>query len=355
MKQRILGIIILIILIQMTAVFAAPVVNSFTTKFVYPDHIQLEWSISSAAGLRDLEIFKDKEPIYYTQITGTQHTGMYQTPNDNRTHIFSIVVYDITNSSAEKSEKSVNDNEAPKIISSSKVISNQNQFVFVTNEPSYCIAGFRQKNMTPISKLYEIEHTVKLSFVQGSNTVLIQCVDKRENEMESFVSMMFVLDTTKPGKVSNIAFSKEGSSNKLTWDAAADANGIQSYNIYNIIEKITNVNTNSWIVTTNDSVFYISAVDKAGNEGEKEQYDYKRALLLSSDFKPEPAKKEINETKTVVEWKSLIPDIKVGKSIWIAIAAIIVIFIAWKIYEYKTDRHGLRRYLRQRKKMRDRL
>ncbi|MBS3115555.1 hypothetical protein J4482_02885 [Candidatus Woesearchaeota archaeon] len=350
MKQRLLSVFVLVILLQITAVFAAPVVNSFTTKFVYPNHIQIEWDVSSTFDMRTLELYKDSELLYYLPLTGTQSTSMYQTPNDNKTHTFKIVVYDTTNASVEFSEKTEVDDEAPEIISPDNAITNKNEFVFETNEPAYCIAGFKSSSMTPVSKNYEINHTVKLNFTEGTNNILVKCIDKMENEMGSSVSMRFILDITKPGKVSSINLSKE--ENKLIWTAATDANGIASYNIGNINGKIASVNTNSWTVTVNDSVFYVSAVDKAGNEGEKEEYNYRRALLLSSDFVPE---KESAPVKTIVEKKSLkIPDVTVSRAAWIAFGVLAVIFAFWKIYEHKTDKHGLRRYLRERKKMRDR-
>ena len=93
MNRRLLSVFVLVILLQITVVFAAPVINSLITKFVYPNHIQIEWDISSTFELRSLELFKDKELIYYIPITGTKNTGMYQTPNDNRTHTFKIIVY----------------------------------------------------------------------------------------------------------------------------------------------------------------------------------------------------------------------------------------------------------------------
>ena len=59
MKQRLLSVFVLVILLQITAVFAAPVVNSFTTKFVYPNHIQIEWDVSSTFDMRTLELYKE--------------------------------------------------------------------------------------------------------------------------------------------------------------------------------------------------------------------------------------------------------------------------------------------------------
>ncbi|MEK6886565.1 MAG: hypothetical protein AABW88_01915 [Nanoarchaeota archaeon] len=350
MNRRLLSVFVLVILLQITVVFAAPVINSLITKFVYPNHIQIEWDISSTFELRSLELFKDKELIYYIPITGTKNTGMYQTPNDNRTHTFKIIVYDANNESVTFSEKTVIDREAPEITSSNRVISNKKEFVFETNELAYCIAGLKSSSMKPVSKNYEINHTVKLNFTEGSNNVLVKCVDKGENEMSDSISMTFILDTTKPTKVSSINISK--GENKLIWAVATDTNGIANYNIGNINGKIATINTNSWIATTNDSVFYISAVDKAGNEGEKEEYNYKRAVLLSSEFVPE--KEKGTPVKTVVEGKSIeFPDITISKKVWIAFGVLAVIFVAWKIYEHKTDRHGLRRYLRHRRKMRD--
>lgn len=354
-----------------SSVFAAPVIESFEIDFVFPDQIQLSWRITSANELFKLEIFEDNEFIYDEEISGTSYTSLYQLDNDGLTHEFKLVVLDIFNESAEVTGEKERDETAPKITSSLKILSSKEILEFTTDEPAICIAGLFKNEMFNVSTEFKTNHSIIFDFEEGENNVFVKCVDEEDNGME-FVTIEFTLDMTMPGKVSNINYTTENNMTIITWDEAEDDTGIAKYNIYNTLKLIDTTTKNSWIRTTEDGIYFITAVDEAGHEGEKAEFNLGRELLLESDmeditgeavkqeenktgfFKKLFGKKEKTEEKEAEDEKEDDSGFSAAAVIGLVVAGILLgCFIGYKIYEHKTDAYGLRKYLKDRRKIRE--
>jgi hypothetical protein len=356
-KPRQVIILGLLVLIQMAVVFAVPQIEELKAQFVFPAQIQVSWKINSDIELSRLELFKDNALIYEEDLSGLKSTGLYQLGEDNKTHTFKLIVYDISNMSTSATKIRSNDKIPPEIVDPKKIISNQKTLVFTTNEPASCKAGFEANNLVEVSKEFSINHSIKLPFIEGSNKVLVLCKDEQENTMLKAATIDFMLDTIFPTKVSNILYVTKNNTTTLMWTPAADTgSGVDHYNIYTSLQQIATSTAASWDITTNDTLFYVSAVDKAGNEGDKVEYNYKRATLLAPNAEVEAESDDtvvidINAEENTTEKGAGVSQATIIA--WIIFGILVAIFTGWKVYEYKTDKHGLRRYLKQRRKMRD--
>ncbi len=351
--------ILVVMLLQLVAVFAAaPKIETFKLQFVLPSELQISWKVTDDDGLSRLELYQDGAQLYKEDLTGSVHASLFQVPEDNKTHVFELIVYDIFNVSTKATKTRGNDKTPPMITSSLQILSNEKNLKFTTDEPAYCKVGFEENNLVEVSNNYQTNRSVVLPFVEGSNSVFVKCNDEQDNTMTKLVTISFTLDTTAPSTVSNINYLIEENKTKLIWSAATDSSGIESYNIYNSLQLVATSKEASWFVNTNDSVYYISAVDKAGNEGKKEEYNLGRELLLQSDFQ---ATNESDEEEIIAENATEQNVTKEGKggiskttiTAWTLFVILLCIYIGWKIYEHKKDKHGLRKYLRQRIKLRE--
>ena len=342
------ALVLLVFLAQITAVFAMPVIDSFQVQFAYPNQVQLTWRISDSVGLSRVELYKEAKLVYKQDISGTKETNTYQIPDDGQKHFFEIKVYNTDGEVASELKQGGGDKVAPNVTSPSKVFSNVKELNFKTTELATCKAGLTQTNLANVSINYQTDHTAKLSFNEESNKVYIKCADEAHNEMPKFAVIEFVVDSVKPDKPENFSFSVNNDVIRLSWGAVTDASGIDHYTIYSSLKQLAASNNNYWDVSTNDSIYFVSAVDKAGNEGEKAEYGLKRELLLKSDLKP-AAEDKIPKTEnaTVSDGKGVSTTSIIS---WTAFAVLALVLITWKIYERKSDKHGLNRYLTHRRK-----
>jgi hypothetical protein len=346
--KKTLFLTILMITLLSSIVFAAPFISYLKTQSVYPSNIQISWKISDDEGLSRLELWKDAKIIYKEALSGTHQTSVYQIWEDNKTHVFAIVVYNINNESNSLTRNRGSDLSPPNVTSPLKVISNKKQLDFTTNELAYCQAGFEQNQLVEVSKDYELTHSIALPFAEGQNAVFVKCSDQNDNIMVKPVIINFFLDTLMPGKVTNLNFSVNNNKIRMTWAAAKDNGGISFYNIYNSLQKIAFSSNTYWDVTTNDSFYYVTAVDKAGNEGERQEYSFRRELLLQPGFEVNKNETKVKETAEEVNETST-----KGFVAWYIFGVLVIILIIWKVYEYIKDKHGFTRYLRQRRKLRE--
>jgi hypothetical protein len=354
MRSRQLTLVALLLLLHIASASAAPQIDYLKAQFVYPAQIQISWKISSDDGLARLELFKDDNLIHKEKLTGTAQTSLYQIGEDNKTHEFELIVYDIFNLSTSLTKVRGSDRTPPNITSIRKILSNKKQLAFATTEPAVCLAGFEINNLVEVEEQYSVNHTITLPFVEGSNSVFVTCSDREDNQMLKPATIEYVLDMIAPTKISDPNYEIGKDVVKLRWTPAVDNNGIDHYNIYSTLQLIATSKEPSWNAVTNDSVYYISAVDKAGNEGDKTEFNAKRAVLLSSDFTVEQTEEEVleiaPENKTITEKESPSTTSIIA---WAVFGLLMVIFTGWKIYERQTDKHGLRKYLKLRRKMRD--
>ncbi len=339
-------ILALIIMLQASIVFAAPVIESFKLQFVFPSQIQVLWKVNDSIGLKRIELYKDQKLIYKEDTKGTREVNLFQLGDDNMTHVYDFYVYNTLNESAKISKMGGGDQKPP-VISPLTIISNNKDVIFNTSEPATCKAGLTNESLSDIDKTLQIDHNAS-SFLlnEGSTKVYVVCHDELDNYNLIPDVIDFTFDITKPSKVSNVAYAD----NRITWTSATDSNGILNYKIYNSLKNIETTTNNYWDVSTNDSIYYISAIDNAGNEGDKEEFNVGREILLKSTPKPNTTEKPVvnkNETGGAgnISTTSIIA--------WTIFGVLLLIFIGWKIYEHKTDRHGLRRYLKERRKMRE--
>ncbi|HME87464.1 MAG TPA: hypothetical protein VKE88_03565 [Candidatus Nanoarchaeia archaeon] len=346
-KRLIIGILLLL---NIAIAFAAPEITSFNIKKVYPANIQFSWEISDDDGLASLEIYQDGKKIYHEALTGTKQVSLYQIMDDKKAHTFDLYVYNILNESARSTKVRSSDITAPIITAPLKISANKKSFSFVTNEPATCSNGFSDKTLTKISDEVSLNHTTTVTFREGVNRVLLTCTDQQDNVMEGFFVVEYTYDGTAPTKVTNV----QSAGTKISWTAATDSSGIDHYNIYSSLTNIASTIQTYWDVSTNDSFYYIAAVDKAGNEGDKVEFNYGRGALLGDSFIAEAATEE-KEAEAPVD-PSLIPEkeapVQVPVIAWSVFGVLVVLFIIWKVYEHKTDPHGLRKYIKQRRKMR---
>ncbi len=354
-RTRRLSVFLLVFLTQIAAVLAAPAINSFKIDYSMPGEIQLSWDVNDTVNLYSIQIYQGNSQIYNTVVTGQHDEDLYQMTNDNLNHTYTIVAYDIFNYSAQKTINEIIQTNPPIVQSPLSIISNQKTYSFTTNEPAICMVGLSQSNMVKSNNgTYVQNHTIDLPFGNGQNNIFIQCIDEQNNEMNGFFVVSYIYDTTNPSAVSNITENE----NRLSWLPATDNNGVDYYVIYNTLGSIARTYQTYWDVTTNDSTFFISAVDKAGNEGGKTGFNMARAQLLNENYSPQntPAtQKSItsvqpNATEEQKQVSNLISEI--GKIIIIIIGIIIVIFVGVRLYEHKIDPHGFRRYMKKRRKIR---
>jgi hypothetical protein len=197
---------------------------------------------------------------------------------------------------------------------------------------------------------FQTEFVASLNLSEGLNRIFIQCTDQEDNTMPGFFIIEYTYDTTGPTKVSE--FMNDG--NKILWSASTDDSGIDHYVIYNSLKSVATTYQTYWTATTNDSIYFISAIDKAGNEGEKTEYNLGRIELLGSEFE---VKNESNQNVAVEIVEQNITGREgistTAKIAWISFGILLLIYFAWKAYEHKQDPHGLRHYIRNRRRMRD--
>ena len=342
------ALILLVFLVQITAVFAMPVIESFQVQFAYPNQVQLVWRISDSTGLSRIELYKEAKLIYKQDISGTKEANTYQVPDDGQKHFFEIKVYNEDGEVASELKQGGGDKTPPNITGPNKVFSNVKELNFKTTEPATCKAGLSQTSLINVSTDFQENHVAKLSFSEGSNKVYVKCADEAHNEMPKFGIIELVIDSIKPGKPGNFTSVVNNGNIKLGWSAVSDASGIDHYTISNSLKQLATVNTNSWDVTTNDSIYFVSAVDKAGNEGEKAEYGLKRDLLLKSDLKSATEDKEVKSENTTADDGKGISTTSIIA--WTAFAVLVLVLVVWKISEHKSDKHGLNRYLSHRRK-----
>ncbi len=194
---------------------------------------------------------------------------------------------------------------------------------------------------------YSQNITVNVSVKEGLNRIFILCEDKNENVMPGLYTVEYYYDTTSPGDVTNVT----SDNRTISWNPASDENGIAYYNIYNTVGLIAMTYQTYWGITTKDNTYFVAAVDNAGNEGKRTEFNQKREELLDD----EPEKEVKNESESITNSESgfkIRPINENERNIIITIAVIVVLYILWGIYRERKDPHGLLRYIRKRRKMR---
>ncbi len=346
-KRKLAGILGILVCSVMIAYALSPQITSFDVKRTFPDQVQVSWEIESDQGLDHLEVYQDSELLHREQLTGTHQISLYQTKDDGLQHTFKLIVYDLVNLSSEASKTYGGDSKAPVVNSPSKIYSNSKVLMFTTDEPASCKAGFSETSLVATEAILQQNHSIELPFAEGLNRVFVKCSDAQDNLMQGFFQIEFVYDVTPPSAVSTLKYESIDDKARITWAAATDNNGIDHYNIYNTIKSIASTQQLFWEVSTDDSLFSVTAVDLAGNEGPKTDYNLKRDQLLASD-----AGTTATETNPAPPKESK-PLSKTAKWAWITFGILVALFVLFKIYEYQNDKHGLRRYLKHRRKMRE--
>jgi hypothetical protein len=344
-KRRFLGILAILVLLQITLVYAVPQINYFNAKRIYPKHIELSWEANTDDGFSKIELYNDGILFHESDISGTHVVDLYQIYDDGARHTFKIVLFDLLGGSAEQERNFGGDSKPPVVDAPSELISKSSDFAFTTNEKSTCMVGLHENSTSLISPVSSTSHNLSLSIQEGLNRIYIRCTDEEGNIMSGFYITEFTYDKTSPGKVSNLKFDTD--SNRLSWDAASDNLDVDHYVISNSFEAVAETQQTYFDVTSNESMLYVHAVDEAGNEGQKSEYNIGRDLLLKSTGPAAVEKETEKETKETSDGPSTISIVA-----WITFGILLLGFIAWKVYEYKTDRHGLMRYMNKRRRMR---
>lgn len=348
---------VIVLLLMLLGVFAAqPEILSFRIETTVLNQTQLSWEIQDDDGLARVELYRDSDVLYARKTTGLHEINLYQTSDDGKPHTFKIIVYDIHNLTATAIKQKGINVTPPVVVIPATIISNKKTLNFNTNKKALCKVGLSDSALKPIETKYGTNHTTELQLKEGSMKIYIKCVDEEDNEMPKSVVATYIYDITSPGKVSGLTAGVENGQATLTWSAANDGNGIDHYNIYNTLKLIATSASTSWKVNTNDSFFSVSAIDKAGNEGAKEEYNVGRAVLLASNFTVQNTTQNVVSQLPPTNNQTIAPKTKLSttsKVAWSIFALLCLVFIGWKAYERKADRHGLIRYMRKRRKMRD--
>lgn len=345
-----LTLVLILVLVGATSVFAAPPeISEFTIEKVLPNELQFKWQVSDNAGLKLLEIYQDGDRIYKETLTGTESENIYQIPNDDAKHKFEFVVYNQLDMKTTVTKTRGEDNTPPSVLCPSKIISNRPEFSCTTSEPTKCIVGLDQNKTSLLSSDYRTNHSINLPLVEGTNRILIKCTDAEDNVMPGFFVIEHVYDKNGPSKVSDVT----SSGKRITWNAATDENGIGYYNIYDLVDIAASTLQTYWDADDESKIYYITAVDKAGNEGGRTEYNLARAVLLEGN-KTAPVVEEVKKEEKANETTKFKIDIfsKEGKTVMLIIGIILVLYIALRIYQEKTDPHGLLRYIRKRRQLR---
>lgn len=345
-----IGILCLLIILQSAPVFAVPSIERFNIDYIYPKNIQISWAVNDERGLDRVEIFKDSKLVFKLKINGTHNSDTYQTSDDDSDHLYDFYVYDISNTSSKRSKIKGEDRFIPSIDFVSPYTNSRSVF-FTTNEKTHCRIGLDLDHMLPVNDQFEINHTSEFTLNQGLNYLFVTCEDFQDNKNSTRIQVIY--DTTTPSKIGNVTKTNL----VLTWPAATDSNGISHYNIYSDIKLITTTKTNSWTINTEDDLIYIAAVDNAGNEGEKTEYNLGRQNLLTKNVSEKPV--ITTEVKTIVETEPIkepTPKKEMSsttKIAWAIFAVLFIIYLIWKLIENRTDKHGLNKYISKRRKIRD--
>ncbi len=348
-------ILIVMLFASMSMAYALPQITSFDIKHVFPSELQVTWTVKDDIGLLRVELYKENELIYVENTAGMAHSSLYQLDDDKSNHTFKLIAYNVDEQSSVATKASDSDKKAPVVTSSSKIVSKEKILTFTTDEKAYCKVGFSEDKLIEVSNRYEVNHSISLPFNQGLNRVLVKCGDENNNEMSGFSSIEFSYDITAPGKITNIKFDLDGEDKIISWDAASDNVGVAQYKIYNSAQALFTTEQTYWEVTTEDNTFFISAVDIAGNEGEKQEYNLGREVLLTSNTSLVDDKDVtvVKDTGNKNETTAQLGASSVSKLAWITFGILLLIYIGWRIYDYKTDKHGLRGYMRKRRKLRE--
>ncbi|MBN2420759.1 hypothetical protein JXB27_00610 [Candidatus Woesearchaeota archaeon] len=342
---------LVLILLVANAVFAAPPeISEFTIEKVLPQEIQFNWQVSDSAGLKLIEIYQDGERVYREDLTGTESKNMYQIHDDKAKHTFEFIIYNQLDMKTTVTKTKGGDDSPPSLFCPSKIISNKQEFSCTTSEPAKCVMGLEQNATSLVSSKYVTNHSMNASLKEGTNRIFIKCTDEEDNVMPGFFVIEYVYDRTGPSKISNAA----SSGNRISWSTATDQNGVEYYNIYDLTGVVASTLQTYWDADDDSKVYFISAVDKAGNEGEKTEYNLARAVLLEGN-KTAKTFEDVKETKEEIE-KTASTAINLfsdeGKTVMIVIGVLIILYIGLRIYQEKTDPHGLLRYIRKRRNLR---
>ncbi len=354
MKRLIL--LSLITLISINIAFADPAIDSFKGKSILGGIVELSWTVSDAADSLDyLELYRGSEFIKQFDLTGGKFSDIYNdrsaTPGD--TYDYKIIVYNTNGNKVESQIQVVVDATPPKLTSPKQIITNQKTITIETDENTICIGGFKGSNLTLLEGS-EKSHPLSAEFVDGQNIVSVVCSDESSNEFAAPEDLTVIYDTAKPSKPS-LNVNVEGSTAKLSWDAASDQNGINKYNVYRssgdgVFDEIASVTESHYEeAAQSGSVQYVvGAMDNAGNE---ERSDVKG--IGSGNAKSSAPPIQAAAVADVTNQAAQSPGKKksFGTVLWALFIAAAGICI-FTYYRKKQDRLGLNSYLNRRSKMR---
>lgn len=360
--------LILMFLMLIPLVFAAdsepPVITAFDVKPTAIGHLLITWTIDDDGGLDSYFLYKDDILLHSDlYLTGMHMTDFYQDSSFivGRDYEFKLVVIDMANNSIQETIELSSDADDPEITSELNIVSNKKILKLTTDENAYCLFGYSpaEIDIILIEETAKKDHKVTLPLVtEGDNLVYIKCEDEFNNEMSSFVVLAFEYDLTDPTKIKDLNYTIQSGKVQLEWSVANDKNGIAQYNIYDDQDEIIDsTSATIWIDSDKERTrYYIAAVDKAGNEGGKTRIDVSQVIDDEEEIVVEEEEEEeevVDEEEEETDEEKTSTIIKVTVISWIIFGILLICFIAWKVYESNTDRHGLRKYMTKRRRVRN--
>ncbi|MFC1727929.1 hypothetical protein ACFLZ7_00505 [Nanoarchaeota archaeon] len=357
-------ILVFLMLIPLVAALDSepPVVTSFNVKPTAVGYLLITWTLDDNAGLGSFSLYRDGVLLTHHKITGAHLTDLYQDSSflAGNDYEYKMVVFDQANNSVEETVSLSSDTDSPEIETDDEIISNKKILNIETDEEAYCLFGYSPSSdgIILIEETAKKDHKVTLPLItEGSNPIYIKCEDEFNNEMSSFYIITFEYDITDPTKIKNENYSITGGKVQLEWDSADDENEISYYNIYDDQDElIDSTSAKIWMDPDQSRTkYYVAAVDMAGNEGGKTRIDVDSELVVEEpeeevEEEPEEEVEEEPEEEEEGDGSSIV---KITVISWIVFGLLLIGFGIWKIYEHRTDRHGLKSYMTRRRRVRN--